>query len=160
MEDEQGHDSEYFVIKNASKHSLHSSKRVDRERSKVAIRIAKNRENYYIVKNQLDKIFQGKATARYLRPLSGIISFCINVPLDRIAKRYYDALLCWFVENWKAISAATPIIKEALNKMNIKDHSVPEIKPEEDDNQNKMDQIIFDELSDVFDRPFNDMDFV
>jgi hypothetical protein len=78
------------------------SKQAEKDQVLTAERMRRNHQLLDRVTRRLHLISGQK---KELLVVARHLSEAINVPLDRLAKRSRDCLLCWFCENWRAVES-------------------------------------------------------
>lgn len=92
-----------FIIQRVGKRLNRSSQSI-RDNEVVNARIKLYQNQITPVTNFFESVLQERLTLQKLRHLAQILSPYANAPPDRIAKRNYSAMICWYCENWNRIS--------------------------------------------------------
>ncbi|EAX95002.1 hypothetical protein TVAG_243550 [Trichomonas vaginalis G3] len=71
-----------------------------RDQEKILERVQQNGIKIDYVSAYINKLFRTKLAHTTLLALAKAISESTGIQLDRLAKRYKSALLCWYSENW------------------------------------------------------------
>jgi hypothetical protein len=82
------------------------SEQTQRDSARLNERIRHNAALFPLVEMTLDRVFKKQRRSE----LIDLAEKCAHVngavhPIDRIARRHRPGLICWFCENWSAISA-------------------------------------------------------
>ena len=94
------------IVRSQSKSNLKGSKipQSERDYKKIQERVRKNLSQLEYIERYFEKILSKKAKATFLSEVAQEAANKLNLHIDRLAKRYRNALLCWYAENWAQIS--------------------------------------------------------
>lgn len=95
----------------------------------MAERMARNREMFDTIRMNLTDMFGKRFSKENLLKLARAVSSRYRIPLDRLAKRVTNILICWFCENWTIIQnvASKELKKKELSPDNISNESTTNI---------------------------------
>lgn len=74
-----------------------------RDQDKIMKRVQINGIKIDFVTTYINRYFKTRLAHTTLLALAKAISERIDIKLDRLAKRYKSALMCWYAENWDII---------------------------------------------------------
>lgn len=105
-----------FVIKRKNSKAL--TKRTQRDHEETNLRRRKYGKFYDKISHTLDSLFSCTAKQRLLLNIADFLGAKYNITIDRLEKRSYECLICWYCKNWDIISLDVILFSNDLFKMN------------------------------------------
>ena len=85
----------------------------ERDYKRVQERLQRNSTYIEFIENYFKNFISGKVNAVFMNEVARVIAERLNIHIDRLAKRYKTALLCWYAENWNQIAG---VIDSAISQ--------------------------------------------
>jgi hypothetical protein len=80
------------------------SRQGEKDQYLMTARRRMNQANLPFVLSEFRRLMGEAPKKKNLIPIAHRVSLMCEIPLDRLAKRSRDCLLCWFCENWSIIA--------------------------------------------------------